>query len=448
MQHQAYQLSQPFIRELFDRISGSKEIIAPTPALNDVFPRGVYPENEQLTEIISVAYWASFATEEGQAVRVSLIYRLLDRTADTFHFDTPLDFSTATIIKLSPALRAQHADLGVWPDASGHLKIWGFTASVNETSIKPDLRVKSLGPGRLLVMHSGRAVAALSANRALFIDPRPFLHAIMPKIAAQAKPTDITLQNLSRYNALLQIAQQMRQHQRGGTVLIVPEDAGWKKSISTPVRYTGGTNFLDAESMVPTPSRTELEDAEKLQRLIKEMKLNLGKDSLRNWQQVQQQCGRIAQLTAVDGALVMTYDRFVYCFGAKIGAIDTRALKADLEIIEPFEGHEPFTQPFSSLSGTRHASAAQFAFDQPGAIAMVASQDGNVTFFSKNERKGTIITVRQAETTLLHEGLGSLVWNLSFFSETGWLDKGASESERGYLKGIITWMRNTFRKEG
>jgi hypothetical protein len=123
-------------------------------------------------------------------------------------------------------------------------------------------------------------------------------------------------------------------------------------------------------------------------------------------------------------------------------------LKADLEIIEPFEGHEPFTQPFSSLSGTRHASAAQFAFDQPEAIAMVASQDGNVTFFSKNERKGTIITVRQAETTLLHEGLGSLVWNLSFFSETGWLDKGASESERGYLKGIITWMRNTFRKEG
>ena len=447
MQYQTYHLSQAFTEELIERMSGSKTVIALTPSLKDIFHREDYPAREQLTEILSVAYWASYATEEGQPVSVSLMYRQLDRTADTFQFDSPLDFSAATIIKLSPALKIQHADLGVWPDASGQLKIWGFTAPVNETAIKTDLCVRSLGPGRLLVMHSGRTVAAMDANRAVFIDPRPFLQAIMPKIAAQAKPTDITLQNLSRYNAILQIAQQMRLHRRGGTVLIVPEDGSWQKSINTPVKYAGGTNFLDARSMVPTPSRTELEDAEQLQQILREMNLNLEKNSLRNWQQTQQQCERIAQLTAVDGALVMTYDRFVYCFGAKIGTIDPRFLTADLEIIEPFEGYEPFMQPFSSLSGTRHASAAQFVFDQPGAIAVVASQDGNVTFFTRNEENGAIITLRQAELALLHEGLGSLVWNLSFFSEMGWLDKGVSASERGYLTGIINRVRNTFRKE-
>jgi hypothetical protein len=448
MQHQTYHLSQSFIEELFERISGAKTVIALTPALQDIFHREEYPESEQLAEIISVAYWASYATEEGQPVSVSIVYRQLDRTADTFQFDSPLDLSTATISKLSPALKIQHADLGVWPDPSGKLKIWGFTAPANETAIKTNLCVRSLGPGRLLVMHSGRTVAAMDAHRAVFIDPRPLLQSIMPKIVDQAKATDITLQNLSRYNAILQIAQQMRLHRRGGTVLIVPEDGTWKKSITMPVKYAGGTNFLDAKSMVPTPSRTELEDAEQLQRIVKEMNLNLEKDSLRNWQQTQQQCARIAQLTAVDGALVMTYDRFVYCFGAKIGSTDLGALAADLEIIEPFEGYEPFSQPFSSFSGTRHASAAQFAFDQPGALAVVASQDGNVTFFTRNGQTGSIITVRQAEMALLHEGLGSLVWNLSFFAEMGWLDKGISASERGYLTGIINRVRNLFRKEG
>lgn len=448
MQHQAYHLSQPFIEELFDRISGSKKGIALTPAFNDAFHNDDYPTGEQLAEIISVAYWASYATEEGQPVSVSLIYRQLGSTADTFNFDTPLDLSATTIIKLSPALKTPHADLEVWPDASGTLKIWGFTVLANETTIKTNLCVRSLGPGRILVIHSGRTVAALDANRAMFIDPRPFLQSIMPKIAAHARSTDITLQNLSRYNAILQIAQQMRLHRRGGTVLIVPEDSNWKKSITTPSKYAGGTNFLDAKSMVPIPSRTELEDSEKLQQIIKEMNLNLKKDTLRNWQQTMQQCGRIAQLTAVDGALVMTYDRLIYCFGAKIGTIDPRSLKADLEIIEPFEGHEPFMQPFSSLSGTRHASAAQFAFDQPGAIAVVASQDGYVTFFTKNEQNGAIVTARQAEMVLLHEGLGSLVWNLSFFSEMGWQDKGGNDSERGYFTGIVTTISKAFRKEG
>jgi hypothetical protein len=34
------------------------------------------------------------------------------------------------------------------------------------------------------------------------------------------------------------------------------------------------------------------------------------------------------------------------------------------------------------LGGTRHLSAAQFVYDQPRAVAMVASQDGRFTIFA------------------------------------------------------------------
>jgi hypothetical protein len=448
MHNRAYQISESFLDRLYEQLTGSTEAIVPHANLSDVFLRGNTPSLEHLAELINVAHWASYTTEEGHPVIVSLIYRELPRTSDAFHFDIPLDFCDKTLGKLGPALTSPQADIAVWPDGSGHLKIWGFTSIPDETTIKSDLWVQILGPGRILIMYSGRAVAALSANQAVFIDPRSFLHSIMPKIVAQAQTTDITLINLFRYNAILKIAQQMRLHGRGGIVLIVPEGRGWEKSIATPIKYTGGTNFLDADAMVPTPSRTELADAENLIRIVSEMNLTLKRDWLQNWQQVQRQCSRIARLTAVDGALVMTFDRYVHCFGAKIKPLDPRSTTGELSVIEPFENRPATRQPFSDLSGTRHLSAAQFAFDQPESLAIVASQDGNVTFFTKTSDGRGVLTVQQAEMALLHEGLGSLAWNLSFFSEMGWLEKGVDKNEKGYLAGVLSWMRNAFRKDG
>lgn len=448
MHSPAFQLSPQFVQELSDRISGSKEVLAPNSALGDVFLVGNAPSPEHLAEMINVAHWASYATEEGYSVTGSLLLRPPDHITDTFHFDTHIELTVRTIVKLGPALEDPRADIGVWPDETGQLKIWGFTTISYETAIASDLLIKILGPGRILIMYSGRTIAALTANRAVFIDSRSFLHTIMPKIAAQAHTTDISLVNLFRYNAILKIAQQMRTHGRGGTVLIVPEDMNWKKSIKAPIHYTGGASFLDPDAMLSTPSRTELADTENLLRIVRDMNLTLKKDWLRNWQQVQQQCTRIARLTAVDGALVMTFDRYVYCFGAKIETIDTRTISTSLSVIEPFESHNVGLQPFSSLGGTRHISAAQFVYDQPGAISIVASQDGNVTFFTRDMETGTILTIQQAEMALLHEGLGGSLWNLSLFSDMGWLEKDVTKNEEGYLAGFVRWMRNALLKEG
>ena len=446
----AFQLNQHFIDKLWERITTPQEASTNASAFHSVFLKGNTPTIEHLALIIEVAYWASFATEEGYAVTASLILRQSEHTSDTFHFDTPLEFSPKTLVKLGPALENPKADIGIWPDTDGTLKIWGFTSASFELvkpDFKPDFWVQILGPGRILILYSGRTIAAVTGNQAVFINPKTGMQSMMPKIAAQAKTGDIKLLNLLRYNALLKIAQQMRAHGRGGTILVVPENKNWIQSIKAPIKYTGGANFLDADARpMPLPAEDRA-DLDQLTHLIDEMNLPHQKDWIRSWQQVQQQCNRIARLTAVDGALVMNFDRYVYCFGAKIKALNIKAASSQLRVVEPFENPAEKTTPFSSISGTRHQSAAQFAYDQPGTLAIAASQDGNVTFFTRDDKSDTILTLQQAELILLHEGLGGSLWNLSVFTELGWFERGDEKKDNNYLSAVIRWMKTTLHRE-
>ena len=112
----------------------------------------------------------------------------------------------------------------------------------------------------------------------------------------------------------------------------------------------------------------------------------------------------------------MSFDRYTYCFGAKIQQIEALPAAVDLRICRPMEGSCETNLNISDLGGTRHQSAAQFAYDQPQAVAVVASQDGDVTFFTR-EQNGTLLAVQQAELALLHEGISGALWNISLFSK-------------------------------
>ena len=90
----------------------------------------------------------------------------------------------------------------------------------------------------------------------------------------------------------------------------------------------------------------------------------------------------IAGLTAVDGATVIT-DRYnLLAFGAKITRRRGSPPVEQTTVTEPIEGGTADIVHPSSLGGTRHLSAAQFAHDQQDAIALVASQDGHFTVFA------------------------------------------------------------------
>lgn len=157
--------------------------------------------------------------------------------------------------------------------------------------------------------------------------------------------------------------------------------------------------------------------AEFFSALIKKKESNQREKLSRMKAQVDQQCRHIARLTAVDGALAMNFDRFVFCFGAKIVVAEGQKVPTSLRVYKSIEGDIGSIVNVSDLGGTRHQSAALFAHAQPGSVVIVVSQDGDVTFFTTDTNSNELVAVKQAELAVLHEGLGAAFWNYSRVAE-------------------------------
>ena len=83
--------------------------------------------------------------------------------------------------------------------------------------------------------------------------------------------------------------------------------------------------------------------------------------------------------------------------------------------MRPAEGDCGRKGIFAELGGNRHYSAAQFAYDNPDAIAIVASQAGNVSFFTRQSSTGELLVIQKAELALMYEGISGIIWNLFQF---------------------------------
>lgn len=411
----AFHLNEQFITSLWERMNSPDEP-APQPAGTGTdLPRGAVPSPGQLAQLLESVFWASHEKEEGVSVTVSLIYRQPEHQPDSFCFDRPLPMHPRNLVKLGPALENPRAQICIWPNSGGQLAIWGFKTG-SDDFVSTDLRVQALGPGCVLISYGGRGLAALTGHQGVFLDPAVLMKAIMPKIAPEPLPGDQNLPGIIRYNSLLYIAQLMRAHGHGGTVLAVPENSDWQSSIRLPVTYTGGASFLDANIELPPPDEGVLTGQKSFFEMIRNFFGRRQDKDSRLRRQIREQCHRIARLTAVDGALVMSFDRYTYCFGAKIQQIEALPAALDMRVRKPVEDSPETTINISDLGGTRHQSAAQFAYDQPRAVAVVASQDGDVTFFTRSAENGPLLAIQQAELALLHEGITGALWNLSLFA--------------------------------
>jgi hypothetical protein len=182
-------------------------------------------------------------------------------------------------------------------------------------------------------------------------------------------------------NILIQLAVSMRAHKRGGSLLVVPQGSNsWRDSIVSPVSYAVNPPF------------TELADL---------MKQDEQERNTRLWQEAAiDSVDAIAGLTAVDGATVITEEYELLAFGTKINRRRGAAQVERIIVTEPIVGGQTAIVHPVQIGGTRHLSAAQFVQDQPGSIALVASQDGRFTVFawSPCER---MVHAHRIETLLL-----------------------------------------------
>jgi hypothetical protein len=226
-----------------------------------------------------------------------------------------------------------------------------------------------LAPGLLVLKHSrghdsGKFVnvAVLEGDQIKVIDQRAAKIPDCPDLLSSLMNLESQFSRAGTVNVLIQLAVSMREHGRGGLLLVVPADSSrWRESMILPISYA-----MDP----PYSALAEL------------MQMDPNGRPDRTWQDaLRRAVDGTAGLTAVDGATVITSDHNVLAFGAKIvRRIGSTAVERVIAT-EPIEGVAPMIIEPGQLGGTRHLSAAQFAYDQRDSIALVASQDGRFTVF-------------------------------------------------------------------
>jgi hypothetical protein len=322
------------------------------------------PSPRAVESIIDAAFWASLRREEGHAPRISMAFLAPGDARHALLFASRLPLAPSVLAKVAPAVERPGIHLGVWQEGDEFF-VWGTTREVPAFC----LVVEVVASGLIVVKHRSEPfgkfvnVAVLEGDQIKIVDEGvgrlipdcPDLVASLTGAIDHRSASGVTA-------VLIQLAASMRQHGRGGALLVVPHGVdAWRESILAPVLYSVDPPYSELSALV----RAKNADPDDLRRAV----------------------DAIAGLTAVDGATIIN-DRYdLLAFGAKIARRRGSTQVESVNLTEPVEGSKSTRATPSSLGGTRHLSAAQFVHDQHDAMALVASQDGRFTIFKWSHRE-------------------------------------------------------------
>ncbi len=363
------------------------------------FPRDgpVPPTLDELRLLVSTTFWASLRTQEGQPARPALSLVPQEAATDAAQFSKMIPLSVEDLAKLSPAFR--HADVyaGIWRHQGG-LALWGLLLAPVDRA----LRIRALSPGVLHLSAGPSLLATLSGERAQLVAPDRALQFNELLTRALGLTSDLWLR--SRQNDYLRhIARRMLEHGRGGTLVIVPGPDGewtntlrirhqfvrplrdivnaWREEADANLRHSVSETVLPADVSITTL----------VDRANAIVEASIARDRARALSD------RIGDVTAMDGAAVVTQELALLGFGAKIV---TDVLPPKILEIRPVVGAAFERSSLDALGGTRHQSAARFVAAHRDCVALVISQDGMVSLFSWFEEDDAVLVARELELLL------------------------------------------------
>jgi hypothetical protein len=356
--YQAARLIAPDLEAIFSRHlanaqENGEEDLAPLPSAAII------------EAIIDATFWASIRKEEGHSPKISLAFLPPEQAGNPLLFKQRLTLNPSTIVKIAPGIERAGIHLGVWQE-EGELYLWGTTTSIPNFCFVLDVsepallvikhrRIYGFGKFTNIAVLKGDQIKIVDVNTAKLPDCPPMLLSLLD-LTAPSYWNDTV-------NVLIQLAVSMRSHQRGGTLLVVPNGkANWLQSIIKPIQYAIQPAFVGLSNLL----RQDRKEASQI-----------------FWQTaLKREVEHLAGLTAVDGATIISDEYELLAFGAKIGRAKGKDLVEELSFVEPIAGGGAIVVHPAKVGGTRHLSAAQFIHDQNDAIALVASQDGHFTIYS------------------------------------------------------------------
>lgn len=347
------------------------------------------PSEEHLREILDVAYAASLMEDEGRRIHSTIGY-LNEEGAQALGFGVvpfsqPLELGPSTLSKVALCGSPSRTTLGVWPAKSGELQIWGLIHHGDQTFAidlehKPTyLSLRILRPGTFTVHFDARLVLLFSRDHFYLFENRLDLLGTL-RDRAGIKP--VIARDLCR------LARRVLALGHGGTILVIDKDAPpvglkWHPSFTPP---TGNALLGDALALDERGSSGELRTKEMsdAQSVRRHMEVEAQHDEALDF---------IAQLTAIDGAIVIRDDLFLVGFGVTIG---TGGMPKHVMLEDPRNPGKESQVALENLGGNRHRSAVCFCAQQKSlALALVASQDGDLSLVArrKNDLEGPLVQV-------------------------------------------------------
>jgi hypothetical protein len=376
-----------------------------------------------LREALSIAFEASMTSDEARPTRFRLLLTPLAGLPEDgvpnqgvlrLRFDRSRPLTADELRRLSPSTPFETALIGAEPE-DGKLRIWGIAHSgpawlaptwggrspVPNWTHDPIIHVT--GPARIAVRSAGKLVGALQAGElvatmvdvfesewlpALFADARE--EAIAEHAERQARTTSPSMAEHSLVGRVGQhmirrTIQLVRGARHGGMILVI--DAAPDMDASTVaglrMKYRFGrdapshwyrTLLLEIlEGVAATSSKAlvgwadfEADQSPRLERLE---------------QSIFELSRLLANLTAIDGAVVLDKRLSLLGFGAEVSP----ELPVPARVFRALDsaGRERVLDDIENV-GTRHRAAYRFVHDHPRGLALVVSQDGGVRFVANH----------------------------------------------------------------
>jgi hypothetical protein len=341
------------------------------------------PGVQTIEEIIDAAFWASLRREEGHSPKISLAFLPPAQAGQPLIFERRLELTPSVLTKLGPAVERPGIHLGVWGERDA-LHVWGATRALPRVCFVLEV----VEPGLLVIKHRhlegfGKFtnVAVLQGEQVKVVDEHcaglTDFPALITSLLGFTSPSSWN----DSVDVVVQLAASMRDHGRGGSLLIVPDGTqAWRESIVHPIPYAIRPAFSGLADLMRQDVSARRQDL---------------------WQgALRQAIDSMAGLTAVDGATVISARYELLAFGAKIGRREGSARVEQMVITEPIIGSPAVVVHPAQDGGTRHLSAAQFVHDQRDTLALVASQDGRFTIFAWSPCEA-MVHAHRVETLLL-----------------------------------------------
>lgn len=300
------------------------------------------PSRNELAALLDAAFFASTHEEEARRVVFDCAFvaphEAREAGVAALEFATPVSLEPRRIAKLALATRLEVNAIAVHR-VDGALVLWGIV--MVDPALRDAVVVRVRGPAVLMVERDGETLLRYARGVATVRDT-PGCAAI----ASHLRPA------IARLDALGQLAQSIAERGHGGALFVLEDP---ERDLAASVDDPSAHPFDELRYRVRGPAVDQLARAQEPRAVARA-------------------CDAIASLAGVDGAVLLSRSLTVLAFGAFVRSPseDTRIQLVDCE-------RRP--QPMSQLKGARHKSALWFCQRSPGALAIVLSQDGDLSVY-------------------------------------------------------------------